>query len=448
VVNRRHFLKLSGAATAGLLNRHGFALVPPDFSLTIAPYALEIAPRRFVKTTAYNQQAPGPLFRMKEGVPVTIDVANHSSNEEIVHWHGLFLPPEVDGAMEEGTPHIQAGSSARYTFTPEPTGFRWYHTHISAGNNLKKALYSGQHGFLLIEPRENPARYDQEFFLGLHDWDGTLQGSDDGSMNAVYAFSTINGKTLGFGEPLRVKQGQRVLLHIVNTSATDPHWIAFSGHKFRVVALDGNPVPSPRLVEMLHLSPAERVCAEVEMDNPGVWVLGEVRKHVQAAGMGVVVEYAGRSGKPTWQQPQALAWDYLPFGAVNAAASSAEIKVNTIPLIFESKFVGHGAMDRWMINGRSFPDTETVALRYGQRYRLVMKNKSMDDHPVHLHRHTFEVRRLAGRETRGILKDTLLVSAGTEAEVELIANRPGLSLFHCHQQDHMDMGFMMLFRCS
>lgn len=184
------------------------------------------------------------------------------------------------------------------------------------------------------------------------------------------------------------------------------------------------------------------------MDNPGVWVLGEVRKHVQAAGMGIVVEYAGRSGKPVWQQPQALAWDYLPFGAMDAAASSAEIKVNTIPLTFESKFVGHGAMDRWMINGRSFPDTETVALKDGQRYRLVMKNKSIDDHPVHLHRHTFEVRRLAGRETRGILKDTLLVSAGTEAEVEFTANRPGLSLFHCHQQDHMDMGFMMLFRCS
>jgi FtsP/CotA-like multicopper oxidase with cupredoxin domain len=385
---------------------------------------------------------------MKEGVPVTIDVANHSSSEEIVHWHGLFLPPEVDGAMEEGTPHIPAGSSARYTITPEPSGFRWFHTHTSAGNNLKKALYSGQHGFLLIEPRENPARYDQEFFLALHDWDGSLVGSDDGSMSAVYTFSTINGKTLGFGEPLRVKQGQRVLLHFVNTSATDPHWIALSGHKFRVIALDGNPVPSPRAVEMLHLSPAERVCAEVLMDNPGVWVLGEVRKHVQAAGMGIVVEYAGRSGKSDWQQPQALTWDYLPFGAVDAAAPSAEIKVNTIHLNFESKFVGHGAMDRWMINGRSFPDTETVALRYGQRYRLLMKNKSRDDHPVHLHRHTFEVRRLAGRETRGILKDTLLVSAGTEAEVEFTANRPGLSLFHCHQQDHMDMGFMMLFRCS
>ncbi|WP_255460722.1 multicopper oxidase family protein [Edaphobacter albus] len=446
MIDRRHFLKLSGMATAELLSRQATALASPDYSLTIGSASIEIAPRRFIKTTAYNRQAPGPLLRMKEGVPVTIDVSNQSSDDEIVHWHGLFLPPEIDGAMEEGTPHIPAGKSARYTFTPEPGGFRWYHTHTSAKNNLKKALYSGQYGFLWIEPRENPGRYDQEFFLALHDWDGSLVGSDDGSMNPVYNYSTINGKTLGFGEPLRVRQGQRVVLHIVNTSATEPHWLALAGHQFKVMALDGNPVPSPRTVSMLHLSPAERVSVEVEMNNPGVWVLGEVRKHVQAIGMGIVVEYADRSGKPAWQQPQMLRWDYLVFGATAPDESSREIKAEVIPLTFTSKFIGHGAMDRWMINGRSFPDTETISLRLGQRYRLAFKNKSMDDHPVHLHRHTFELRSMAGRATRGIMKDTVLVKAGTEAEVEFTANMPGLSLFHCHQQDHMDMGFMMLFR--
>jgi FtsP/CotA-like multicopper oxidase with cupredoxin domain len=448
VVNRRQFLKLSSIAGAELWNRRGFALDPPDYSLTIASISLEVASRRFIKTTAYNQQSPGPLLRMKEGVPVTIEVKNQSSDPEIVHWHGLFLPPEIDGAMEEGTPHIAVGMTKRYSFTPEPAGFRWYHTHVSAGNDLKRALYSGQHGLLMIEPRENPGRYDQEFFLALHDWDGTLMGSDDGSMNPVYNYSTVNGKVLGFGEPLRVRQGQRVRIHIVNASATEPHWLVLSGHQFRVLALDGNPVPSPRAVTMLHLSPAERITAEVEMNNPGVWVLGEVRKHVQATGMGIVVEYAGHSGKPVWQQPQTLEWDYLLFGAENTSEHSAEVNVNTVPLTFTSKFVGHGAMDRWMINGRSFPDTETVRLKLGQRYRLIFKNESKDDHPVHLHRHTFELRRIAGRTTRGILKDTVLVKAGSEAEVEFTANAPGLSLFHCHQQDHMDMGFMMLFQSN
>lgn len=428
------------------------AETPADYTLDIAPYSLEISPRRFIKTIAYNQQVPGPLLRLKEGVPVTIAVSNNSSNDEVVHWHGLFLPPEVDGAMEEGTPHIPAGRSARYTFTPTPSGFRWYHTHTFAGRDVKKGLYSGQYGFLWIEPRENPARYDQEFFLALHDWNATMVASDDGSMSAIYDYSTINGKTLGFGEPLRVKEGQRILVHVVNTSATEPHWLALAGHKLRVVALDGNAVPSPQTVEMIHLSPAERVSVEVEMNHPGVWVLGEVRKHVMSAGMGIVVEYAGRSGKPLWNQPQTLDWEYRRFGAQDVsspspAEPSGDLKETVIPLTFESKFMGHGAMDRWMINGKSFPDTETVRLTFGQRYRLVFRNTSMDDHPVHLHRHSFELRRLAGKETRGILKDTVLVKAGTEAEVVFTANQPGLTLFHCHQQDHMDMGFMMLFRC-
>ena len=464
MATRREFIGLAGMAAGASIVGNGAGLgarglAEADYSLTIAPYSLEVAPKKFVKTMAYNGQVPGPLLRMKEGVAVTVNVANRSGNDEVVHWHGLFLPPEVDGAMEEGTPHIAPGASTRITFSPEPAGFRWYHTHAMAGKDLKRGLYSGQHGFLLVEPRENPARYDQEVFLALHDWDGTMVGSDDGSMAPIYNVSTINGRKLGFGEPLRVKQGERVLLHVVNTSATDPHWIAMAGHTFRVVALDGNAVPTPQTVRMLHLSPAERVCAEVEMDNPGVWVIGEVRKSVMAAGMGMVVEYAGRSGKPVWQQPQTLDWDYLQFDATamrfgadalrpDGVSSSAGLNVVSIPMVFESKFAGHGAMDRWLINGRSFPDTETVALHQEQRYRLVFRNKSMDDHPVHLHRHTFELRRMAGRETRGILKDTVLVKAGTEAEVEFTANAPGLSLFHCHQQDHMDMGFMMLFECS
>ena len=47
-------------------------------------------------------------------------------------------------------------ATARYTFTPRPAGFRWYHTHTMAMNDFTRAQYSGQHGFLMIEPRENP----------------------------------------------------------------------------------------------------------------------------------------------------------------------------------------------------------------------------------------------------------------------------------------------------
>ncbi len=51
----------------------------------------------------------------------------------------------------------------------------------------------------------------------------------------------------------------------------------------------------------------------------------------------------------------------------------------------------------------------------------------------------------AARSIRGIIKDVVLVGAQTQAEVEFTANNPGATLFHCHQQNHMDLGFMMLF---
>ena len=159
-------------------------------------------------------------------------------------------------------------------------------------------------------------------------------------MNPVYDVATINGKMLGSGDPVKVKQGERVMIHILNSSPTEVHWISVSGHSFKVVALDGNPVAQTQTVSMIRLAPAERVSAIVEMNNPGVWVLGEVRRHVQASGMGVVIEYANSSGKPVWTQPGNLVWNYRQFAGASDVVQYQDVKV--IELAFDSKFQGHG----------------------------------------------------------------------------------------------------------
>jgi FtsP/CotA-like multicopper oxidase with cupredoxin domain len=446
-MTRRRFVRLSAVALGSGLPSLGVgATAPPDVTLEIAPYTLDASPRRRIRTLAYNGQVPGPLLRMRQGREQTVEVRNLSSDPEVVHWHGLFLSSAIDGAVEEGTPVIAPGAAARYTFAPDPPGFRWFHTHTFAGKNLTKAQYGGLHGFLLIEPRENAGRYDREVFLGLHDWAGYLEGGDDGFMNPVYDFSTVNGKMLGSGEPVRVKQGERVMMHVLNSSPTEVHWVALAGHSFQVIALDGNPVPQAQTVSMLRLAPAERVSAVVEMNKPGIWVLGEVRKHIQAAGMGIVVEYAGSTGKAVWQQPEELVWNYRQFADMHRNGPG-EDGASRIEIAFDSKFQGHGSEELWRINGKSYPHTDEPSLTKGQRYRLVMRNLSTDDHPMHLHRHTFEVRQIDGSpEIYGLKKDVVLVPAKSTAEVEFVANNPGNTLFHCHQQDHMDRGFMMLFR--
>ncbi len=416
-----------------------------DFTLRIAPADIEIAPKRVIRTLAYNGMAPGPLLRMKEGRPVTIEVINDTGEPDIAHWHGLWIPSAVDGASEEGTPLIPAHRSARYTFTPRPSGTRWYHSHVMAERNLKRATYTGQFGFIYIEPRSEPGNYDQEVFLALKEWNPYFSsaGPDDDSIDVAYEHFSINGHALGYGEPIRVKQGQHVLLRILNASATIHRRIAIAGHQFRVIAMDGNPVAVPKSVRALELGPAERIDAIVEMNQPGVWILGATDDHDREHGMGIVIEYAGQSWEPRWLPPSDELWDYTAFGNTGKPdAPSAPFE--RVPLVFEKKFAGHHWVDKWTINGKSFPKTDPIRVKANGRYRLVFDNRSDEAHPVHLHRHTFELSKIAGVPTSGVFKDVVVVAAKSQTEVDLMANNPGLTLFHCHQQMHMDYGFMTL----
>ena len=444
-MNRRTFIAQAGAALAGAIftSPFGRAQNQPDFKLEISLLALEIAPGKLIHTVAYNGRVPGPLIRWPEGKPIVIDVLNRTSVPEIVHWHGQEIPSEMDGAAEEGGPMIPPGGQFRYAFTPRPAGFRWYHTHAFAGHDLKRGTYTGQFGCFYIEANREPGAYDQEIFLTLHDWNPYLAGGGDSSMDAAYDYSTINDRMLGFADPLRVREGQRVLLRVLNASASMIHWLALAGHELTVIAMDGNPVPVPTSTPAIRLGPTERVDALVTLNHPGIWILGETRESMRRAGMGIVVEYASRQGKPRWIDPPETLWDYRHFAKSEATIHQPD---RVIPLRFESKFHGQGAVATWTINGKSFPHTDTIMLKEGQRYRLQMINHSADDHPLHLHRHTFEVTSIDAQPLSGLYKDVVIVPANGTVDADFTASNPGMTLFHCHNQTHMDFGFMTLLR--
>ena len=450
-----------------------------DYTLRIKASPIEIAPKHFVSTVTYNGQFPGPLLRLQEGKEVTVDVFNDTDTPEQLHWHGQFVSTDVDGAAEEGTPFIPAHGMRRLTFTPRPSGLRFYHTHNRAGADLAAGQYSGQVGPVYIEPKENPGRYDREVFLTMKEFEpsfsqggdmaqdflsprGTvkeLQESGETAMKASlakgmphgfevgYAAFTINGRMLGHGEPVRVKTGERVLFHILNGSATEIRSLALPGHVFEVVALDGNPVPNPLKVPVLWFGTAERISAIVEMKHPGVWVLGDTADDDRRHGMGIVVEYAGHAGKPGWMAPPAFRWDYTQFAKPGVAGSAPD---ETFEMLIAKENAVEEGFNRWTINGAAFPMSSNVQpaafhLRQGRRYRLHLRNASDDIHPIHLHRHSFELIKVAGKSTAGIFKDVVMLGGYQEVEIDFVADNPGLTLFHCHQQLHMDFGFMTLF---
>lgn len=446
-LGRRRFLKLAaGVALADTLILADQA-AKPDLTITIGKVTVDLAPGKTVKTIGYNGSAPGPLLRFKEGRPVTIQVVNETEHPDIIHWHGLQIPSNVDGAMEEGTPMVDGHGSHTYSFVPKPSGTRWYHSHTRAGRDLDRATYSGQFGFLYIEPKAEPGAYDQEHFLAFKEWDAylTTGGEGDSSMNAAYKYFSINDHALGHGEPIKVKQGDRVMFRFLNASATNLRRVAFAGHRFQVVAMDGNPLPKPVTTDFLEMGVAERIDALVEMNRPGKWILGATNDHDREQGMGIIVEYSGQTGDPQWTPPSTAPWDYRIFGN---PASPARSDVQTIPLVFQKKWAGNNWVDYWMINGKSYPKTHPIIVRANQRYRLIFDNRSDEAHPVHLHRHTFELVKVEGTPTSGIHKDVVMVGARKQLEVEFTANNPGPTLFHCHQQMHMDFGFMALLQYS
>lgn len=234
---------------------------PADYTLTISSILATLAPDRIISTVGYNNEISGQIIRFKEGKRVTIDLINDTDTPDQVHWHGQFSPDTVDGSAEEGTPYVPARRKRRISFIPGPSGTRFVHTHVRAGNDLNKGAYTGQDAIVYIEAEEEKKEdYDLEEFFMLKEFEPFFtnfeeeeeEGGEDreensnGKPNGLevgYRSFCINGKTMQASEPIKVQSGERVLFQFINVSATENRKIALPGHRFKVVALDRNPVP-------------------------------------------------------------------------------------------------------------------------------------------------------------------------------------------------------------
>ena len=361
-----------------------------------------------------------------------VDIYNDTDMPELVHWHGQMIPSDVDGAAEEGTPFVPAHGMRRIAFVPKPAGFRFYHTHVVAGGDLNRGTYTGQAGPVYIEPKHEPGAYDREVFLVMKEFEPSFSRGGDMAMDMLapggplkeleadgragrrgdqgnakgyevgYELFSINGKMLGAGEPIRVKQGERVLFHVLNASATEIRSLALPGHVFRVVALDGNPVPTPAEVPVLWLGTAERISAIVEMNHPGVFVLGDLSdddrgRTAWASSSNMRDARASRNGSSRSRSA----------GTTRGSARSDAVRPapdETIEMTIVKHNAAANGFNLWTLNGEAF-SMETMRPLYkvqeGRRYRLKFRNASDDIHPLHLHRHSFELTRHRRQADRG-----------------------------------------------
>ena len=240
---------------------------PADVTLRIGPVLVDIAKDHTISTIGYNGSVPGPLIRLREGVPVTVDLFNDTDAPELVHWHGQIIPADVDGAAEEKSLVVPAHGHLRYRLTPQPAGARWVHSHVMAMSDLSRGTYTGQFGFVYVEPKSQPGAYDQEIFLATHEWEPFYTRRKkaeemDAEQKARMAAAEEGRKAERLGDRLSALHHQRQVPRLRRAGSREgraarpvslpecerhgEHPARVAGPQFQVVALDGNPVPHPQ----------------------------------------------------------------------------------------------------------------------------------------------------------------------------------------------------------
>lgn len=471
-----------------------------EFTLTAQASNLEVEPGVKLPVWTFNNSVPGPEIRVKQGDKVKITLKNELPEPVAIHWHGLPVPFAVDGIPGMTQNAVQPGQSYTYEFTASAVGTYWYHSHQDSVNQIDRGLY----GALIVEPKEDTVTRD--YTLMLDEWmsseigktgyaaaDG-MSGMDHSMMNmnhsmagmastspaaaadahsghsgsggsaaapssagtsagtahdmSMYDLLTINGKTGSGVENLPVKQGDHVRLRLIN-AGYKTHTLHLHGHEWKVTATDGQPVNQPQLLKdtLLAIAPGERYDIEFEANNPGQWYLEDHGSEPGVKGMKIKLAYEG-SAESKDQPNDALTslpvFSFTQYGRPAQAAFTLEQQYDVTYTMELGTGTKAGATV-YTINGKTFPDTDPIRVKKGDKVLVKLVNRSEADlHPMHLHGHLFQVLSRNDKPLAGspIVKDTLNLLPGEEYVVAFEADNPGDWMFHCHDLHHATAGMI------
>lgn len=502
-MGRRGFLALSGLSVAALAGcAADRSPARPDFILANdSEVAAAEAARRFSgRESAYRLSAVvgpievpgaapvpgwgyrteaglgavGPTLRASVGDRLIVELDNHLAEDTSVHWHGLRLRNDMDGAPPVTQRPIAPGSSFRYSFLAPDPGTYWYHSHT--GLQADRALF----GALVIEDPQDATGADVDLVVVFDDWlDGItpeeafaalggesaghghhgasspapapkptsapalqsrqeLVGHGEGhstvlggpSQHLAYPLHLANGRAAGDPDQLVVPPHSRVRLRLVNAAAETPYRVALADHELTVIAADGFDT-EPYVADAVLIAPAQRLDVLVSVTS-GVWPLVAGVEGREGAALAVL-----RTADSTAATPRDVVTlaEFDRRLAADGDLTPAE-RTRLVPREpdrqWQLELRQAGDRYAWAIAGA---DAGKLRPRRGERVRITMNNTSAMWHPMHLHGHAFAI-----REHRGLRRDTAIVLPHSSLNIEFDADNPGQWMLHCHNAYHFEAG--------
>ncbi|MBK9713756.1 MAG: multicopper oxidase domain-containing protein [Kouleothrix sp.] len=223
------------------------------FELTATVVQWEYDAGKKAEAWVYNGQLPGPEIRVTEGDKVRVILHNKLPQSTSIHFHGLYVPNNMDGVPFVTQPPVKPGESFTYEFTVRNFGSHMYHSHHNSTEQVGKGLL----GAFIVEPKDKskePA-FDIETTMILNDQVGGF---------------TINGKGFPATSPIVAKKGQKLRIRYMNEGQLI-HPMHLHGLPQLVFAKDGWVLPQAYMCDTHNIAPGERWDTLVDCTEPGAW---------------------------------------------------------------------------------------------------------------------------------------------------------------------------------
>lgn len=411
-----------------------------EVRLVAAPAVVAYLPGQATPVWAYRDGAapdaaatvPGPLLEARRGDRVIVHFDNELPEASTIHFHGLRLPAEMDGAHELVLP----GERFDYEFIAGDAGTFWYHPHFHADQQLERGL----HGPMVVREPAEPDAGDRVLVLddirlrpgGALDEEWTAEDIAHGRRGDLVL---VNGAP---APVLRAAAGSRERWRLVNAANGRFFDVTLPERRFEVIGWDGGLLPEPYAAERLLIAPGERYEIVVQLDGaPGETLDLVSLPYDRGDGAidpeGTVLRMALEGGEPHDASPAAP-------GAITSLPASPATAVR--PFILSEDLDGRFG-PQFFINGEFWPFNEPIEATLGDVEIWAIDNRAGGDHPFHLHGMFFQILDRDGvPEPRLGWKDTVLVRRGEVLRFAARYDAPGRWMYHCQIPEHAERGMM------
>lgn len=410
-----------------------------ELSLTAAVGQTEYLAGKPTAAWAYNGTIPGPTIQAHTGDEVIVHFRNDLPEPTTIHWHGVRVPNDMDGAGRLLQP-IPPGGTFDYRFVVPDEGLFWYHPHVRSDIQVEKGLYGA---IVVRDPNGPELGVETERILVLDDVliDPATGLTDEREDMRAMMMGREGNLLLVNGKPsngaVSVTPGARVRLRIVNAANARFFNLRLDGGGLIQVGSDGGLLAAPRRVDSVLLVPGERFDGVFETATGArLTTLPYERAHGAGAGEEIdLVRFVPADLTAVTAAP-------LPstLRTIDAPASPTASKT----LRLGERMAHHGW--QFTINGQVFPNVLPIDAGLGTTQLWSVRNESDMDHPLHVHGFFFRHRAAVADADGQDLKDTINIPGRSTVDLLVdFARRAGAAgdwMYHCHILEHAEGGMM------